>query len=129
MDVHDRVRARPLQMAQQARGADAIHARHGRRPGTDARRELVGEPHRPGVNRRMPQNIASELRTKARRQEADEVVQHLDLRALGREGPGHRFRGAGVAGAVRRGEDQDAGRGSATGRPGAHVPKRRSRCW
>ena len=129
VEVHDRVGALPLEVAQQARRADPVHPRHGRRPGADPRRELVGEP----PQTRGEAQDAPEHRERGphegRRHEADEVVEDLDPRPLVRERPGQRLGGAEVAGAVRSGQDQDPGHGSAARSSAAHAPKRRSRCW
>ena len=77
----------------------------------------------------MPQNVASEARTKARGRKLDEVVEDLDPRPLVREGPRQRLGGAEMPRTVRSRQDQDPGHGSAARISAAHVPKRRSRCW
>src|SRR5262249_14868835 len=99
----------PLQVAQETSRTDPVHAGHGGRLRADPRRESVREPPQ---HRRTAKGGPERRKRRAdegRRKELGEVVDDLGARTLVREPPGKRLGGARGAGAVRRGEDQDAG--------------------
>jgi hypothetical protein len=129
VNVNDGVRARLLQVrsrpSEPIRSMPAIAGDRGPMRAENS----YASPHRLGATRRMPQNIASEVRTKAGGRKLTKWSRTSTWAPSAAKARATASAARAWARAVGRGEDQDAGSSSVTGPPVGHVPKRRSRCW